>query len=246
MRPVPTFGSVGEIVALDFAEALPTGVRDWQEAERLGVLLMVALGYTDAALTGPGTDGGIDVNAREACCQVKHWQSSAGRRELQQLVGAAFGRQTVFLAPSFSPQAVQYAPAAEVALFTYDPTARIFATNARASLLASRPQTSREMTQAEASVVRVLNQAERDLGIIGAAVDAFASRVLGGDMAKRKAEKTLATVNASLERAKRAHQALLTAESSGSVPDAQKAVNEMASAVHSAAAALDLRLPEET
>ncbi|WP_405859944.1 restriction endonuclease [Streptomyces sp. NBC_00090] len=53
-------------------------IRTWQDAELAAVDHMHGLGFTDAQMTGAGADGGIDVIARDAIAQVKHYSQPVG------------------------------------------------------------------------------------------------------------------------------------------------------------------------
>ena len=78
-------------------------------------------GYSDARTTKTGSDEGIDVVARGAVAQVKHYGKRVGRPDVQKLVGASRGAQMFFFAQSgFSRHAVDYALEHNVALFEYD------------------------------------------------------------------------------------------------------------------------------
>ncbi|WP_372341886.1 restriction endonuclease [Nocardia sp. CC227C] len=83
------------------------------------------MGYQDAAVTGPGSDGGIDVAAADAVAQVKWQGAQVGRPELQRLFGArgkhADKQMLFFAATTYSARAVEYADDVDMALFTYDP-----------------------------------------------------------------------------------------------------------------------------
>lgn len=106
---------------------------------------MVSLGFEDARLTGAGSDGGIDIAARKAVAQVKHWSSPVGRPEVQRLAGAARGRTAIFIASKYSRQAMDWADQAGIALFTYTQNANVSARNLAAGrLLSSRSKGVRE------------------------------------------------------------------------------------------------------
>lgn len=123
--------------SIDLSLAVNTPLESWREAEVLGCAL-VAVGFDDAQMTGEGSDGGIDVIARDAVCQVKFWDASVGRGEVQKLFGAALGRTAIFLAPTFTPKARQWADDAGVALFSFDRSALILAENPAAVALAAK------------------------------------------------------------------------------------------------------------
>ncbi|WP_433727540.1 restriction endonuclease [Actinoplanes sp. CA-051413] len=63
--------------------------------ENLAGLWLHRLGYTDAALTAPGHDYGIDVVSKGAVAQVKRWRTkNVGIREVQRLASSAEPGQT--------------------------------------------------------------------------------------------------------------------------------------------------------
>jgi len=129
---------VGDTIQLDLSGAVGGPLTTWQDVERLGLALMRSLGFDDARLTPPGADAGIDVDSRRGVCQVKHWTNQVGRREMQQLAGAAAGRQAVFLAARYTNQAIAWASSSGVALFTFDGTTSVRTLNAPAVALAAQ------------------------------------------------------------------------------------------------------------
>jgi hypothetical protein len=96
-------------------------VADWRDAEELAVWhLGTTLALRAVRTTGAGADGGVDVEAPGLAAQVKFWAQPVGAPELQQLVGAALGRVTVFYSlQGYTQQALRYAEAAQVALFEF-------------------------------------------------------------------------------------------------------------------------------
>lgn len=79
------------------------------------------MGFTDARRTPTGSDGGLDVVASDAVAQVKDYGTTISRPTLQQLVGAAFGRQCLFFSrQGFTREAVEYAADVDMALFRFD------------------------------------------------------------------------------------------------------------------------------
>ncbi|WP_349536473.1 restriction endonuclease [Rhodococcus rhodochrous] len=109
---------------------------------------MRAMGFTDARVTGPGADGGIDVWSRKAVAQVKWRSAQTGRPELQQLYGARAGdhdqRLLFFTASGYSQAAIEYAKAVKMALFTYDPLGELTPRNKRARKLLAAPVSTDE------------------------------------------------------------------------------------------------------
>jgi hypothetical protein len=80
-------------------------------------------GYPDAAITRGGSDGGVDVQAKEALGQVKFEAVQVGRPELQRRFGAR-GHQLhqalfFFTGAGYSGPAIAYADEAGIALFQY-------------------------------------------------------------------------------------------------------------------------------
>lgn len=95
---------------------------DWRDAEELAAWYMrEILQLAEVRLTGSGTDGGIDVVSRDAVAQVKHYSGPVGVPEIQQLKGAGHSHDAAlfFALSGFTQQAVAFAQAAGVALFTY-------------------------------------------------------------------------------------------------------------------------------
>lgn len=112
-------------------------VHDWRTAESLGAWHMRQLGFTDVALTRAGADGGIDVESTEAVAQVKFHTSPIGSPAVQQLRGAAHGKDwALFYALSgFTRSATEWAAGAHVALFAFDNEGRVTAVNDAARYL---------------------------------------------------------------------------------------------------------------
>ncbi|MFD1827822.1 MULTISPECIES: restriction endonuclease [Mumia] len=104
-------------------------VARWEDAEENAARWLRHWGYHDALASPGGADGGIDVVATHAAAQVKFQASQAGRPEIQRLVGAVGRASTVdlffFCGSSFTAQAISYADANHVALFTYDITGAV-------------------------------------------------------------------------------------------------------------------------
>ncbi len=110
----------------------------WQAAERFAAAHMRALGFTDAAVTPPGPDGGIDVRSEAAVAQVKHFLTGAvGRPVVQQIRGAAgSGEQPICYSRSgFTADAIEFAQSTGVALFSYSEFGQITAETVAASAL---------------------------------------------------------------------------------------------------------------
>ena len=116
-------------------------VSHWRVAEENAARWLRHWGYTDATVTPPGADHGIDVSGRDVVGQVKYEAAQIGRSTLQRLVGAAAGRpgrQLVFFSGAgYSSPAVIYAGEHDIALFTYDLTGRMQPINGPARQIAS-------------------------------------------------------------------------------------------------------------
>jgi hypothetical protein len=110
-----------------------------QEAEVNAALRMRELGFRDAAVTGGGADGGIDVRSSAALAQAKWRGGMVGRPTLQALYGARgtdLSKQLLFFAASnYSKQAVDYADQMQIALFVYEPLGTLVPMNKHASAL---------------------------------------------------------------------------------------------------------------
>jgi phage-related minor tail protein len=127
-------------------------ITDWETAERVMCRVMVRLGFPDAALTGRGADGGIDIASIDAVAQVKFQQARIGRPPVQQIRGAAGRRRALFFAYGLEPYtrtAMEWAQSNRVLLFGYDAAGEIFPQNRAAKRLASEAgytsPTSREL-----------------------------------------------------------------------------------------------------
>jgi hypothetical protein len=112
-------------------------VRDWRDAERMAALWIRRFGYTDARLTSPGNDDGIDVQATGAVAQVKWWEwSNAGIEDAQRIVGAAKpGQNPLFFSrKGYTSAALRWAddPDARLALFLLHIDGHITAINRHA------------------------------------------------------------------------------------------------------------------
>ncbi|MFI2567487.1 restriction endonuclease [Cellulosimicrobium funkei] len=97
---------------------------DWQSAERFAAEHMRSLGFTDAAVTASGPDGGIDVSATGGVAQVKHYSTPVGSPVVQQLRGTAYGADwaLVYALSGFTRAALATSRAMQVALFSYTAT----------------------------------------------------------------------------------------------------------------------------
>lgn len=110
----------------------------WQQAEHVAALALQHFGFPDARVTGPGTDGGLDVTGRSVAAQVKYTSVPVGRPVIQQLVGASGGRQTAFFSRSgYSSHAIAEANRHGMALFKLTLPSTVTPVNAAASELTS-------------------------------------------------------------------------------------------------------------
>jgi hypothetical protein len=114
-------------------------IAPWQQAEELAAEMLRACGFSDAAVTAAGSDGGLDVVGRGVIAQVKYLGHRAGSADLQRLAGANVGgAQAVFFSlAGFSQQAVRYADAVRMALFTVELPDTVLPVNAAARELAA-------------------------------------------------------------------------------------------------------------
>lgn len=111
-------------------------IRTPHEAELNAALVMKSWGFSDATATTGGADGGIDVRSKAALAQVKWKNGAAGRPDLQRLYGAR-GNDThkqlfFFVSSDYTKQAIEYADAADVKLFIFDPLGAMKPANKRA------------------------------------------------------------------------------------------------------------------
>ena len=112
----------------------------WQAAETLALSHMLSLGFDDAALTGSGADGGIDVVSSDAIAQVKFYSSPIGIAEVQRLRGTAvLHAQVLFYSNSgYTTSAKKFALDSGVALFTYSTDLEVTPANSHAQQLTTR------------------------------------------------------------------------------------------------------------
>jgi hypothetical protein len=99
----------------------PRLIRSPEDAELAAAEWMRFYGYADATRTPAGADGGLDVVATGAVAQVKDYGTSIGRPVLQQLQGAALGRDSLFFSrQGYTREAVAWAEQVGMALFRFD------------------------------------------------------------------------------------------------------------------------------
>jgi hypothetical protein len=119
--------------------SVDVGATGWQEAERLAASALRQFGFSDADVTGAGTDRGLDVSGSSIAAQVKYTSASVGRPLIQQLTGAAGGRQTAFFSRSgYTQHAVEEAERHAMALFTLTLPTSVTAHNSAARQMISR------------------------------------------------------------------------------------------------------------
>ncbi|MGW7728162.1 restriction endonuclease [Streptomyces canus] len=114
-------------------------IRTWQDAELAAVDHMRSLGFTDARVTGAGADGGIDVIARDAIAQVKHYAQPIGVGFVRELRGVADSHQHLLFYASggYTKSAQQFADERRVALFSIHELGNITPLNTAAADLSS-------------------------------------------------------------------------------------------------------------
>ena len=98
-------------------------IRSFEDAEEAAAIHLRWLGFTAAAVTPAGRDGGVDVTASGLVAQVKAQMSQVGRPVVQQTLGEATRRRcraVVYALAGFTTDAVSYADDVNVALFTFD------------------------------------------------------------------------------------------------------------------------------
>ncbi|MFJ8864871.1 restriction endonuclease [Streptomyces sp. NPDC102473] len=122
----------------------PTGIRTWQDAELAAADHMRSLGFTDARVTGAGADGGIDVVARDAVAQVKHYSQPIGVGPIRELRGVADSHHHLLFYASggYTASARQFADERKVALFSILEIGHITPLNPAAVRLSARPASS--------------------------------------------------------------------------------------------------------
>lgn len=125
------------------AAVAPTTEMTWQAAETLAEQHMRRIGFSDAAVTASGADGGLDVVSAQAVAQVKHHATPVGAPALQQTVGAAPSAAWVlfYALAGYTRAATEYAARAKVALFQYDTAGRVSPLNEVARFLAGSADT---------------------------------------------------------------------------------------------------------
>ncbi|MGW7609568.1 restriction endonuclease [Streptomyces sp. NPDC054766] len=127
-------------------------IRTWQDAELAAVDHMRNLGFTDAQVTGPGADGGVDVIAQDAIAQVKYHSQPIGVGPVRELRGVADPHHHLLFYASggYTASARQFAGEKKVALFFIRELGHITPLNPAADQLSQRqaPIAGRSRTQA--------------------------------------------------------------------------------------------------
>lgn len=117
-------------------------IRTFDQAEQNAALQMRALGYTDARVTPPGADKGIDVLSSTAVAQVKWRGAQVSRPDLHRLYGARGSRHHLdmlfFAASKYSGPAIEYANGVDIALFVYSPTGELDPVNRSAQRMVAK------------------------------------------------------------------------------------------------------------
>ncbi|MFI1958203.1 restriction endonuclease [Streptomyces althioticus] len=119
----------------------PRVIRTWQDAELAAVDHMRSLGFADARVTGAGADGGVDVVARDAVAQVKHYSQPIGVGPVRELRGVADAHQHLLFYASggYTTTARQFADERGVALYSVAEYGHITPLNEAATRLSARP-----------------------------------------------------------------------------------------------------------
>lgn len=126
------------MMALMSQQPAPRSIDRWEKAEENAAAWMRYWGFTDARVTPPGSDRGIDVRAGGALAQVKWAGKSMGSDAVQRLFGAGGPNSDkmllFFTGPGhgFSQRAIDDAERLGVALFRYDIHGSVRAVNASA------------------------------------------------------------------------------------------------------------------
>ncbi|MGX5696229.1 restriction endonuclease [Agromyces soli] len=102
--------------------AVPTAssASQWEEAERLAVSWMRAHGATDASITPPHHDFGIDAESARYVAQVKDWKANVGAPAVREIFGIAQSKgkgALVFARTGYTQDAIKFANEAGVSLF---------------------------------------------------------------------------------------------------------------------------------
>jgi hypothetical protein len=145
-------------------------IRTAVDAEEAAADWMRYWGFADAVCTPNGADGGLDVVSASAVAQVKLHAKPIGRPAVQNLFGAARGKQTVFFAfEGYTPEAKAWADSVEMALFRFDRQGEPEAVNETAALMAKQASPSSSVGRSMAALCyRVLCTDQRAVQLIDA------------------------------------------------------------------------------
>lgn len=134
---------------------------------------------------------GVDVHAAGAVAQVKFHGTKTGRPDVQALYGAATAERAtpLFYATGYTLQAINYANATDIALFTYTPAGHITAVSRSAHDLARRSPsaTSRAGFFQRARADRYRQEAERIRSTVASLTALMHKRTQSRSAAKRNA-----------------------------------------------------------
>jgi len=112
------------------------GAGSWKAAEENAARWLRRWGWSDARVTPPGPDDGLDVIGTGVVAQVKWKASATGASAIRDFVGAAAvlpDVQRIFFSGSgYTASALRHADATQTALFTYDLSGEVTAVNATA------------------------------------------------------------------------------------------------------------------
>ncbi|WP_454044689.1 restriction endonuclease [Cellulosimicrobium sp. Marseille-Q8652] len=152
---------------------------DWESAERFAAEHMRSLGFTDAAVTVSGPDGGIDVAATGGTAQVKHYATPVGSPVVQQLRGTAPGADwaLVYALNGFTRAALATSEVLRVALFWYSAEGEVVPVSTHAESLVrggfvplSRAPSSPAGAEFVENVQRYAQAVLNDVGVASARV----------------------------------------------------------------------------
>lgn len=119
----------------------PVAASDWRTAELIAAQWLKFLGAKEVVVTQSTRDGGVDIRGQGVVAQVKHQSAPVAPAVIQQIAGIAASEREETLAiafslSGFSKGATEFAIAAGVALFKYDPAeANLRALSPRAQAL---------------------------------------------------------------------------------------------------------------
>ncbi|MET9891890.1 restriction endonuclease [Streptomyces sp. NPDC006465] len=134
-------------------------IRTWQDAELAAVDHMHGLGFTDAQVTGPGADGGVDVIAWDAIAQVKYHSQPIGVGPVRELRGVADPHHHLLFYASggYTASARQFADEKKVALFSIQEFGHITPLNPAAAQLSHRQAPTAGRSRTTSSRAQVPN-----------------------------------------------------------------------------------------